>query len=101
MEACYYIGIDIGKHRLDWHVNDTQNTALTTGQAANTPTGISKMIAQWKRGKICLDEFIVCFEHTRPYGLLLATILEQAGGLLCHDFGSSGSALVGYSPGEI
>jgi len=35
MEASYYVGIDIGKHRLDWHVNDTQNTPLTTGQAAN------------------------------------------------------------------
>ena len=80
MEASYYVGIDIGKHRLDWHVNDTQNTPLTTGQAANTPKGIHKMIAQWKRGKICLDELIVCFEHTGPYGLLLATILEQSGG---------------------
>jgi len=78
MEASYYVGIDIGKHRLDWHVNDAQNTTLTIGQAANTPKGINKMIAQWKREKICLDELIVCFEHTGPYGLLLATILEES-----------------------
>jgi len=78
MEASYYIGIDIGKQRLDWHINDAQNTELITDQAANTPKGIHKMIAQWKRGKICIEEIIVCFEHTGPYGLLLATILEQA-----------------------
>jgi len=80
MEASYYVGTDIGKYRLDWHVNEAGNTELSTGQAANTPKGIHKMIAQWKRGKICLDELIVCFEHTGPYGLLLATILEQSGG---------------------
>jgi transposase len=78
MEASYYVGIDIGKHRLDWHVNDAQNTTLTTGQATNTPKGVSKMIAQWKRAKTGLEELIVCFEHTGPYGLLLATILEQS-----------------------
>ena len=79
MEASYYVGVDIGKHRLDWHINDAQHTPLTTGHAANTPKGIHKMISRWKRGKICLDELIVCFEHTGPYGLLLATILEQSG----------------------
>lgn len=79
MEASYYIGIDISKQRLDWHVNNSPNTALTTGQAANTPKGINKMIARWKLGKVCLKELIVCFEHTGPYGLLLATILEQSG----------------------
>lgn len=79
MEASYYVGIDIGKHRLDWHVNDAQNTALATGQAANSPKGIDKMIGQWKRGKIFLDDLVVCFEHTGPYGLLLATVLEQSG----------------------
>ncbi|SMO95676.1 IS110 family transposase [Fodinibius sediminis] len=79
MEASYYIGIDISKQRLDWQINDTQNTELATGQASNTPKGIHKMIGQWKRGKISLDELIVCFEHTGPYGLLLATILEQSG----------------------
>ncbi len=79
MEASYYVGIDIAKHRLDWQVNDAGNTELTTGQAANTPKGIHKMIGRWKRGKIRLDELIVCFEHTGPYGLLLATMLEQSG----------------------
>lgn len=37
------------------------------------------MLGRWKQGKICLDEVIICFEHTGPYGLLLATILEQCG----------------------
>lgn len=79
MEASYYIGIDISKGRLDWHLTDAGNTELATGQAANTPKGIHKMIAQWKRGPICLNELIVCFEHTGPYGLLLAAILEESG----------------------
>ena len=78
MEASYYIGIDISKGRLDWHLIDARNTELATGQAANTPKGINKMIGQWKRRKNGLNEFIVCFEHTGPYGLLLATILEEA-----------------------
>jgi len=79
MEASYYVGIDISKERLDWHVNDAQNTALTTGQAPNTPKGIHQMIGQWKRGKAGLDEYLVCFEHTGPYGLLLAALLEGSG----------------------
>jgi len=79
MEASYYVGIDIAKHRLDWHLTDARNTELATGQAANIPKGIHKMISSWKRGKIRLDELIVCFEHTGPYGLLLATMLEQSG----------------------
>ncbi len=79
MEASYYIGIDISKQRLDWQLTDAQNTEIATNQAGNTPNGINKMIGRWKREKICLDELIVCFEHTGPYGLLLATILEQVG----------------------
>ena len=79
MEASYYIGIDISKGRLDWHLIDARNTELATGQAANTPKGINKMIGQWKRAKTALEELIVCFEHTGPYGLLLATLLEQSG----------------------
>ena len=79
MEASYYVGIDISKKQLDWQVNDGQNTSFKTGQAVNTPNGIHKMLARWKRGKICLDKVIICFEHTGPYGLLLATILEQSG----------------------
>ena len=79
MEGNYWIGIDISKRQLDWQVNVAQNTLFKTGQAINTPNGIHKMLGRWKRGKICLDEVIVCFEHTGPYGLLLATILEQSG----------------------
>lgn len=79
MEASYYVGIDISKQRLDWQVHDAQNTELATDQAVNTPKGIHKMIGRWKRAEICVDELIVCFEHTGPYGLLLATMLEQSG----------------------
>lgn len=79
MEASYHAGIDIGKHWLDWQLNDAPNTELATGPAANTPKGINKMIACWKRRKICVDDLIICFEHTGPYGLLLASILEKSG----------------------
>lgn len=78
MEASYYVGVDISKQQLDWQVNDAQNTSLTFSQTANTPIGIHKMIRRWKRAKFCLDELVVCFEHTGSYGLLLATILEQS-----------------------
>uniref|UniRef100_UPI003F881552 IS110 family transposase n=1 Tax=Fodinibius sp. SL11 TaxID=3425690 RepID=UPI003F881552 len=79
MEASYYIGIDISKQRLDWQVNDSQNNSHKNGQEVNTPKGIHKMITQWKRAEIDVNELIVCFEHTGPYGLLLATILEESG----------------------
>jgi len=79
MEASYYVGIDISKGRLDWQLNDARSTELATGQAANTPKGIHQMIGQWKRAKTGLDELIVCFEHTGPYGLLLAALLEESG----------------------
>lgn len=78
MEASYYVGIDIGKRQLDWHLNDAQSKPLKTGQSANTPKGIATMISRWKRAKICLEGLIVCFEHTGPYGLLLAAMLEKA-----------------------
>ncbi|MCW9707659.1 IS110 family transposase [Fodinibius salsisoli] len=79
MEASYYIGIDISRQRLDWQVTDAQNTECATGQTVNSPKGIHKMIGRWKRGNIRLHELIVYFEHTGPYGLLLATLLEEAG----------------------
>lgn len=78
MEASYYVGIDISKQQLDWQLNDGQNRELATGQVTNTPTGIHQMIGQWKRGTTGLDQLVVCFEHTGPYGLLLATLLEQS-----------------------
>lgn len=101
MEASYYIGIDISRQRLDWQVTDAQNTECATGQTENSPKGIHKMIDQWKQGKISLDELIVCFEHTGPYGLLLAALLEESGYLLRDGFGHPGSALSGHPPGKI
>lgn len=79
MEGTCWIGIDISKRQLDWQVNVAQNTLFKTGQAINTPNGIRKMLGLWKREKVCLDEVIVCFEHTGPYGVLLAAMLEEAG----------------------
>lgn len=37
------------------------------------------MLEKWSRQGICLEEMIVCFEHTGPYRLLLAAMLEEAG----------------------
>lgn len=79
MEANYYVGVDISKHRLDWQVNDAQNQQLALGKATNRPSGIGKLLEQWSRQGIPLEEMVICFEHTGPYGLLLATMLEQAG----------------------
>lgn len=79
MEASYYVGIDISKRRLDWQVNDGGNTELATGQAANTPEGIHKMIGRWAEDEMDVHELAVCFEHTGPYGLLLAALLEEVG----------------------
>lgn len=79
MEANYYVGIDISKRQLDWQVNNSQHTLLAIGKGANSPSGIRKLIAQLSRQGISLDEVIICFEHTGPYGLLLAAMLEEAG----------------------
>ncbi|WP_440999870.1 IS110 family transposase [Fodinibius sp. SL11] len=79
MEGNYWIGIDISKRQLDWQVNKVQNTPLAAGNVQNSPCGITKLLDQWSRQGICLEETIICFEHTGPYGLLLAAMLEEAG----------------------
>jgi transposase len=79
MEANYYAGVDISKKRLDWQVDDAKNNLLFTGKAINTPNGIRTLLDQWSRRGIDAKQTVVCFEHTGPYGLLLATLLEQAG----------------------
>ena len=78
MEANYYVGIDISKRRLDWQVND-QNHQMATGTVPNKPSGIDRLLQQWTDQGIPLGELVVCFEHTGPYGLLLATMLQQVG----------------------
>lgn len=79
MKANYYCGIDISKQRLDWQANDATNHLLWTGRVVNRPTGIEKLLEGWTRRGLALEQLVVCFEHTGPYGLLLATMLEQAG----------------------
>lgn len=79
METSYYVGVDISKQQLDWQVNDADNHRLAAGQAANRPTGIDKLFAEWSRRGLLLEQLVVCFEHTGPYGLLLALMLERAG----------------------
>lgn len=79
MEANYYAGIDISKQGLDWQVNDDHNQQQSLGKTANSPRGIAGLLAKWVAQGIALEELVICFEHTGPYGLLLATMLEQAG----------------------
>lgn len=79
MEANYYVGIDICKQRLDWQVNDTRNQPQSLGKTPNNPKGISALLEQWVRQGIDREELVICFEHTGPYGLLLAAMLEKAG----------------------
>jgi len=79
MEGNYWTGIDISKQQLDWQVNEARNQPLAVGKAQNSPGGIAKLLEGWARQGICLAQMIICFEHTGPYGLLLAAMLEKAG----------------------
>lgn len=80
MESSYYnIGIDISKQQLDWQLHDINNNRLAAGRAANKPDGIAKLFEQWGCQGLPLNQLVVCFEHTGPYGLLLALMLERAG----------------------
>ena len=79
MEGNYWIGIDISKRQLDWQVNEAHNQPLLTGNVQNGPGGIARLLEGWSRQGICREEMIICFEHTGPYGLLLAAMLEEAG----------------------
>lgn len=79
MEGNYWIGIDISKQQLDWQLNKAQNQQLATGNVQNSPCGITKLLEKWSRQGISMEEIIICFEHTGPYGLLLAAMLEEAG----------------------
>ena len=78
MEANYYVGVDISKRGLDWQVNE-QNQPIATGKTSNNPKGISNLLQQWADLGIPRQELVICFEHTGPYGLLLAATLQQAG----------------------
>lgn len=77
MKAKYFCGIDISKQRLDWQVNEA-GQLVWTGQAVNNPAGIEKLLAAWTQRGLSVKHLVVCFEHTGPYGLLLAAMLEQA-----------------------
>lgn len=79
MEANYYVGVDVSKNQLDWHLNDAENQQLAIGKVANSPSGIGKLLDQWSCQGKSLEEIVICFEHTGPYGLLLAAMLEEAG----------------------
>jgi transposase len=79
MEGNYWIGIDISKRQLDWQVNEVQNQPLAAGNVQNSPCGITKLLEHWSHQGISGEEIIICFEHTGPYGLLLAAMLEEAG----------------------
>lgn len=79
MEAKYYVGIDVSKNQLDWQVNDANADQLAAAKATNSPKGIGNLLQQWSGQGIRPEETVVCFEHTGPYGLLLAAMLEEAG----------------------
>lgn len=79
MEANYYAGIDISKQRLDWQLNDSDNQKQALGKTPNNPEGITRLLDKWVGQGINGKELIICFEHTGPYGLLLAAMLEKAG----------------------
>lgn len=79
MGTNWYVGIDISKQRLDWQVNDIQNRNLAVGTVANRASGIDRLLQHFLKRGLTLDKLMVCFEHTGPYGLLLAVMLEQAG----------------------
>lgn len=79
MESSYFIGIDVSKQQLDWQVKNADNHRLAAGRTANKPTGIDKLFERWACQGLALDQLVVCFEYTGPYGLLLALMLERAG----------------------
>lgn len=79
MEANYYVGVDISKEQLDWQVNDPNNQQLAVGKTPNTPPGIDRLLEQCCVAGIDREQMVICFEHTGPYGLLLAVTLQQAG----------------------
>lgn len=79
MEANYYMGIDISKGQLDWQVNKDPQGPLAMGKVPNSPSGIGRLLKQCAGKGIDLKQMVICFEHTGPYGLLLAAMLEQAG----------------------
>ncbi|MDR8392218.1 transposase, partial [Aliifodinibius sp. S!AR15-10] len=79
MEGNYWVGIDVSQKQLDWEITTSGNQPAGAGLAANSPRGITRMLSGWTSRGIGLEQMIICFEHTGPYGLLLAAMLEQAG----------------------
>ncbi|MCH2451419.1 MAG: IS110 family transposase [Gracilimonas sp.] len=64
---------------MDWQVNDVQNRQLAIGKIGNEPEEIRQLLDSWSQQGMSLEKMMVCFEHTGPYGLLLAAMLKEAG----------------------
>lgn len=68
------LGIDVSKMTLDAYLY----VANMHRQFENNESGFKQMIA-WaqEKGKVKVDELLICFEHTGIYGLPLATFPEK------------------------
>lgn len=77
MDFCYFIGIDIAKHTLDWAVYTQQGLQLST-HTPNTRAGIKaalvdmRALADWDTGQA-----VFCMEHTGIYNAHLLELLYE------------------------
>lgn len=78
MKFKWFIGIDVSKNTLDFHLRH-QAEGVFHQQVANTKTGINFFLRTCKKHKVNFQQAVFCLEHTGIYNeLLVEVLLEKA-----------------------
>ncbi|MCI3939536.1 transposase [Chryseobacterium aahli] len=73
----HYIGIDVSKKTLDFHIVNSAAKMIIIGKISNDLKGIKELFKELRRHKISKDESLFCFENTGVYSMNLCMILFE------------------------
>jgi len=77
MKITYYVGIDISKNKLDFHVNNLKET-LFHQVVTNNPAAIGEFLKRLTQEyHISLCTIVFCMEHTGIYNHHLLSVLDE------------------------
>lgn len=74
MKFVWFIGIDVSKNTLDFHLR-YQATAIFHQQVDNSKTGINSFLRACKKQKVDFQQAVFCLEYTGIYNELLVEVL--------------------------
>jgi len=76
MKFNWFIGIDVSKKTLDFHIQH-QSSSMIYQKVDNTPLGIKSLIDTCKRLKLDFDDALFCLEFTGIYNDLLVNTMSK------------------------